>query len=88
VACAGFNLAFNTVLYADGTYLCLFHKNVDNLQHMVNVDLIEVENWLRSIKLSLNYSNSTFMVTKSLKNNSNTLETFPFHIKINDSCFH
>jgi len=58
--------AFYTVLYADDTYLCLSHKNLDNLQHMVNVELI-VDNWLRSNKLSLNYSKSTFMLTKSLK---------------------
>jgi len=45
--------AFYTVLYADDAYLCLSHKNLDNWQHVVNVDLIKVENWLRSNKLSL-----------------------------------
>jgi len=79
--------AVYTVLYADDTYLCLSHKNLDNLQHMVNVELIKVDNWLRSNKLSLNYSKSTFMLTKSLKNNSNPSETCSFQIKINDSCF-
>jgi len=59
--------AFYTVLYADDTYLCLSHKNIDNLQHMVNMELIKVDKWLRSNKLSLNYSKSTFMLTKSLK---------------------
>jgi len=54
---------------------------------MVNVALIKVDNWLRSNKLSLNYSKSTFMLTESLKNNSNLSETCSFHIKINDSCF-
>ena len=39
--------AFYTVLYADDTYLCLSHKNLDDLQHMVNVELIKVDNWLR-----------------------------------------
>jgi len=67
--------AFYTVLYADGTYLCL-----DNLQHMVNVELIKVDNWLRSKKLSLNYSKSIFML-------SNLSEACSFQIKINDSCF-
>jgi len=79
--------AFYTVLYADDTYLCLSHKNLDNLQHMVNVELIKEDNWLRSNKLSLNYSKSTFMLTKSLKNNSNLLETCSFQIKTNDRCF-
>ena len=67
--------AFYAVLYADDTYLCLSHNNLDNLQQMVNVELIKVDNWLRSNKLSLNYSKSTFMRTKSLKNNSNVSET-------------
>jgi len=79
--------AFYTVLYADDTYLCLSHKNLDNLQHMVNVELIKVDNSLCSNKSSLNYSKSTFMLTKSLKNNSNLSETCSFQIKINDSCF-
>jgi len=79
--------AFYTVLYADDTYLCPSHKNLDNLQPMVNVELINVGNWLRSNKLSLNYSKSTFMLTKSLKKNSNLSETCSFQIKINDSCF-
>ena len=79
--------AVYTVLYADDTYLCLSHKNLDNLQHMVNVGLIKVDNWLRSNKSSLNCSKSTFMLTKSLKNNSNLLETCKFQIKINDSYF-
>ena len=38
--------AFHAVLYADDTYLCL---SFDNLQHMVNVEPIKVDNWLRSI---------------------------------------
>jgi len=79
--------AFYTVLYADDTYLCLFHKNFDNLQHMVNVELIKIDNWLRSNKLSLNYSKSTLMLTKSLKNNRNLSEVCSFQIKINDSWF-
>ena len=54
---------------------------------MVNVKLIKIDNWLCSNKLSLNYSKSTFMLTKSLKNNSNLSETCSFQIKINDSCF-
>jgi len=78
---------FYTVLHADDTYLCLSHKNFDNLQHMVNVELITVDNWLHSNKLFLNYYKSTFMLTKSLKMNSNLSETCSFQIKISDSCF-
>ena len=79
--------AFCTVLHADDTYLCLSHKSLDNLQHMVNVELIKVDNWLHSNELSLNYSKSTFMLTKSLKKNSNLSDTCSFQIKINNSCF-
>ena len=49
---------------------------------MVNVELTKVDNWLRSNKLSLNYSKSTYMLTKSLKNNNNLSETCSFQIKI------
>jgi len=55
--------AFYTVLHADDTYLCLSYKNLDNLQHLVNVELIKVDKWLRSNKLFLNYYKSTFMLT-------------------------
>jgi len=74
-------------IYADDTYFCLSHKNLDNLQHMVNVELIKVDNWLRANKLSLNYSKSTFMLAKSLKKTSSLLETCSFQTKMNDSCF-
>ena len=80
--------AFYAVLYADDTFICLSHKNLDNLHHMVNVELHKVDNWLCSNKLSLNYSKSTFMPTKSLNNSSNLLENYlSFQIKINDSYF-
>jgi len=54
---------------------------------MVNVELIKVDNWLCSRKLFLNYYKPAFMLTKSLKMNSNLSETCSFQIKINDSCF-
>jgi len=54
---------------------------------MMNLELIKVDNWLCSNKLSLNSSKSTYMLTISLKNNSNLSETCSFQIKINDSCF-
>ena len=79
--------AFYTLLYADDTYLCLSHKNLDNLQHTVNAELIKADNWLRSNELSSNYSKSTFVLTKSLKNDSNLSKTRSFKIKIDGSCF-
>jgi len=54
---------------------------------MVNVDLIKVDYWLHSNKLPLNYSKSTFMHKKSLRNNSTLSETCSYQIKINESCF-
>jgi len=73
--------AFPTVLCADDVDICLSYKNLDNLQHIVNVELIQVDNYLRSNKLTLTYSKSTFMHTKSLKNNSNQSETCSFQFK-------
>jgi len=54
--------AFYTVLYADDIYLGLSNKYLDYLQHLVNVELIRLDNWLCSYKLSLNKSKSTFML--------------------------
>ena len=59
--------AFYSVLYADDACLCLSHKNLDNLQHMVNVEVIKVDNWFHSNKLSLNYSKSTIFAYKIFK---------------------
>jgi len=46
---------------------------------------MKVDNWLRSNKLSLNYSKATILLTKPLKNNSNLSESCSFQIKTNDS---
>ena len=37
---------FNTVLYADDTYLCLSDKNLNDLQLAANSEL-EVDGWMR-----------------------------------------
>jgi len=47
---------YYTFLYVDDAYLCLSHKNLDNLQHTVKVELIKVDNWLRPNKLLLQIS--------------------------------
>jgi len=38
---------FNTVLYADDTYLCLSDKNLNDLQLAVNSELVKVDRWMR-----------------------------------------
>jgi len=52
--------ALYAVVFADDIYLCLSIKNLEHLQHRANIEIIEVDNLLRSIKLSLNYPKPTF----------------------------
>jgi len=54
---------FNTVLYADDTYLCLSDKNLNNLQLAVNSELPKVDRWMRLNKLPINNSKTSYMLT-------------------------
>ena len=41
-------------MFADDTNLFLFHKNIDTLFAIMNVELENVSTWFKSNKLSLN----------------------------------
>jgi len=72
------------IRHVDDNYLCLSHNNPDHLQWRVNTELVKVDNWLPN-KLSLCSSKSTFILKKSLNNNSKLSESCLFQTKINDS---
>ena len=71
----------NTSLYADDTYLMMSDLNLTSLQNRINIELQNIDLWLRKNKLSLNFAKSTYLVIhkqlfRAIKNT--------FKIKINN----
>ena len=71
----------NTTLYADDTYLMMSDLNLTSLQNRINIELKNIDFWLRKNKLSSNFSKSTFLLIH--KQPSRTIKS-TFEIKIND----
>ena len=55
---------FRTNLFADDACLCLSDPDMCSLQNRVNTEPKNVDAWLRSNKLSVNYSKTNFMLIK------------------------
>ena len=53
---------FSTTLFADDTYLTLSDKNLADLENRANDQLKNIDIWLRSNKLSLNYSKTKYIL--------------------------
>ena len=53
---------FNTALSANDTYLSLSSTLLIHLKTLVNNEINEVEKWLRSKKLYLNYKKNSYLV--------------------------
>ena len=49
-------------LFADDTNLTLSHSNVSTLQQNINDELVNVSNWFKVNKLSINFNKTEFMV--------------------------
>ena len=71
----------NTTLYANDTYLMMSDLNLTSLQNRINIELKNIDFWLKKNKLSLNFSKSTFLLIH--KQPSRTIKS-TFEIKIND----
>ena len=52
-------------LFADDTNLTLSHSNVSTLQQNINDELVNVGNWFKVNKLSINFNKTEFMVVTS-----------------------
>ena len=72
--------SFETILYADDAFLTLSDKNLNSLQKRVNEELFKIDLWLRTNKLSLNYSKTSFMI---INKHPSTTFTGNFQISIN-----
>ena len=53
---------FDTTLFAGDTYLTLSDKSLCGLELKANNELRKIDTWMRSNKLSLNYSKSCYMI--------------------------
>ena len=55
-------------LFADDTNLTLSHSNVSTLQQNINDELVNVSNWFKVNKLSINFNKTEFMVVTTKQN--------------------
>ena len=57
---------FTAILFADDTYLTLSDESLTNLENRANKHLTNMDIWLGSNKLSLNYSQTTYLLINKL----------------------
>ena len=76
---------FETRLYADDTALMLsgMDRPIEQLNENVNSELLKVENWLNSNKLSLNYSRTNYYFTVLIEPHFNSSNSHTFEANIN-----
>ena len=55
-------------LFADDTNLTLSHSDVSTLQQNINDELVNVSNWFKVNKLSINFNKTEFMVVTTKPN--------------------
>ena len=65
---------FHTRLYADDTALFMFDENLCTLNKRVNDELVNIDNWLKSNKLTPNYTKTKFMIISHDKNAKSNFE--------------
>ena len=64
---------FHVNLFSDNTILILKYKNISHLKVLVNHELKIVDEWVKSNRLSSNYSKNSSFVNYSKRNKSNFL---------------
>ena len=64
---------FDTILFADDTFLALSDHNLYKLQNRVNIELNKIDLWMKKNKLQLNYSKTHYLLfDKQLNRSSST----------------
>ena len=61
------------VMFADDTTILASHKNLNQLIHILNSELINISSWFKCNKLSLNINKTNFMHFQSSHSNTNQL---------------
>ena len=73
---------FQTTLFADDTFLLLSDSSILNLERQVNEQLESINKWFRMNKLSLNYSETNYMI---FNKHPHTTCNYEFNLKINSN---
>ena len=63
-----FASSFKRNLFADDTNLTLSGTNPELLQNEVNSQLLKIDNWMKTNKLTINYSKTKFYVSYQKEN--------------------
>ena len=61
---------FDTILFADDTFLALSDNNLFNLQNRVNTELSKIDFWMKNNKLQVNYSKTHYLLFDKQLNRS------------------
>ena len=67
------------VQFSNDTTVFRSDSDINNVHAIVNIELVEVDNWLQTNRLSLNVSKTSYMIISDQKNASD--------IKLRDSIF-
>ena len=61
---------FDTILFADDTFLAMSGNNLSKLQQIVNTELRKIDLWMKKNKLQLNYSKTHYLLLDKQLNRS------------------
>ena len=75
---------FHTRPNADDTALFMFDKTLCTLNKRVNDELFNIDNWLKSNKLTTNYTKTKFMIISHDKNAKSNFEVTINKVPINN----
>ena len=70
---------YDLVLFADDTNLFFSHNDIQTLTHTINSEMLELSDWFKANKLSLNVKKSNYVIFKARQRR----EEFDLNIEIN-----
>ena len=76
--------SLNPIMFADDTNLFYSNKNITTLFEFVNKELIKINTWFKTNKLSLNANKTKYVFFHKARKKKNLPITFPI-LKINDT---
>ena len=69
-------------MYADDTSISLAAANVSDLENEINIELINLNWWLKANKLSLNIAKAEFMIIESCQESKQIVVINKFNIQL------
>ena len=68
------------VHFADNKTVFASYNDINNVHATVNMELVGVNNWLKTNRLSLNISNTSYTTISKEKNAFNPYKSFSSHL--------